>query len=114
LEPFDQNSMCDILDIKLPSLKVWILKKNRPRFSQAVSEACAQLRVYSNFFEEEKNRLKTLEKYGLLAYRPRLFVIIGRKGEISPIIKRSIELSISDVTIQTYDDVVLKMKKKID
>jgi hypothetical protein len=35
-------------------------------------------------------------------------------GGISPIIKRSIELSISDVTIQTYDDIVLKMKKKID
>jgi hypothetical protein len=113
LEPFSQTSMCDILDIKSPNLKVWILKKNRHRFSSAVLEACAQLRQYSNYFEEEENRLNILNRYGLLAYKPKLFVIIGRKGEIDLIIKKQIELTIPDVTIQTYDDIISKMKRKI-
>ena len=56
LEPYDQSRLCDILDLKLPTEKVWIPKKNRPRFSSAVMEACAQFREYSNYFDQDDNR----------------------------------------------------------
>jgi len=105
--------VCDILDIKLPNEKVWILQKNRPRFSSAVLEACAQLREYSSYFDEEDNRYKVLDKYGLSAYKPKMFTIIGRTGEINPIIRKKIEIGSPDITVQTYDDIIKKIKRKI-
>lgn len=113
LEPYDQGSICDILDIKLASCKIWIMKKNRTRFSQDVLEACAQLREYSRYFDEEDNRNRVLEKYGLSSYKPKLIVIIGRRGQISPIIRRHIESGIQDITVSTYDDVLSRMRHKI-
>ena len=82
LEPVDQNSLCDLLELKLPTVPIFVLQKRRMRFSAAVLEACAQLREYSNFFEEEKYRKIINERYGLLTYRPKMFVIIGRRGVI--------------------------------
>jgi hypothetical protein len=113
LEPYDRPHLCDILDLKLPSAKVWILKKNRPRFSAAVYEACAQLGEYSQFFEEEENRLRILDKYSLLAYKPKLFVIIGRRQKVDPITKRRIEGNIPGVSVLTYDDLIEKIKRRI-
>ena len=113
LEPYNMECLCDILDLKLPSTKVWILKKNRPRFSQSVSEAIAQLREYSQFFEEEENRMRILNKYGLSSYRPKLFVIIGRKGKVDPLVRRQIEVGIHDVAVLTYDDILERIRQKI-
>ena len=113
LEPYNSERLCAILDLKLPSTKVWVLKKNRPRFSYAVFEAVAQLREYSQFFEDEDNRLKILNEYGLLAYRPKLFVIIGRRGPVDPLVRRRIEIGTPDTTVLTYDDIIEKIRHKI-
>lgn len=50
LEPIGENSLSDLLELKLPSAPVFVLQKSRMRFSAAVLEACAQLREYSAFF----------------------------------------------------------------
>lgn len=113
LEPVDQSGLCDILDLKLPTTKLFVLKKSRMRYSAAVFEACSQLREYSNFFDDSINREKTQEKYGLLAYKPKMIVIIGRKGSIDHITKRKIESDMSpNIQLKTYDDLISRAKTK--
>lgn len=114
LEPIEKNALCDLLELKLPSAPVYVLQRRRMRFSAAVLEACAQLRTYSQFFDEERNRKCIEERYGLLAYRPKLFVIIGRRGNLNPIEVRKIESDIPNLTLRTYDDVLNRVKFRID
>jgi cold shock CspA family protein/quinol monooxygenase YgiN len=113
LEPIGNNPLCDILELKLPSVSPFILKQRRMRYSAAVLEACAQLRQYSHFFEDAKNRRLVKERYGLSAYRPRMFVVIGRRGNLDPISIRLIQSDTPSLLFRTYDDVVERMKHKI-
>lgn len=114
LEPIETNPLCDILELKLPSKQVYILKKNRIRFSSAVNEACAQLREYSMYFDEDKNREAVYKRYSLQAYRPKMFVIIGRQGSVNPIDARKAQVDAPQLNIRTYDDVIARMKAKIE
>jgi cold shock CspA family protein len=115
LEPIDQSSLCDLLELKLPSVKIFILKENRMHYSAAVAEACAQLRMYSEFFDEEKNRITFEKTYpGLRAYKPKMFVIIGRQGKVDPLIRRSIESDMPNLILRTYDEVLNRAKWKVD
>jgi hypothetical protein len=113
LEPINQDSLCDVLDLKLPSAEIFVLKKNRIRFSSAVFEACAQLREYSLFFDEEKNRNAVYEKHRLLAFKPRLIVIIGRRGDVSSIDLRKMQLDVPQLCVRTYDDLISRMQARI-
>lgn len=114
LEPFYQNSMCDLLELKLPSAKVFVLKKNRMRFSSAIYEALAQLQEYGNYFDEEKNRKKIEEDYGLSVFKPKMFLIIGRQAKIDPLVKRSIESNVPDLNLRTYDEIIIRQKAKVE
>lgn len=100
LEPVDQTRLADVLELKLPSAEIFVMKKGRRRFSAAVFEACAQLREYAEFFDEERNRRRVQEQYGLLAYRPRLFVIIGRRSDVDSLTVRRIEQGTPDVQVR--------------
>ena len=113
LEPIDQSRLCDLLELKLPSAQIFVLKARRQRFSADVFEACAQLREYALYFDEERNRRFVKEKYGLAAYKPRMFVIIGRRGSLSPIQLRNVELDAPGLTLRTYDDIAARMKAKV-
>ncbi len=77
-------------------------------------EACAQLRTYRDYFEEKANRDRFHMKYGLDAFRPRMFVIIGRRGRIDPIEWRRIEGDLAGLHIETYDDVLDRAKRKLE
>jgi DNA-directed RNA polymerase omega subunit len=110
LEPVDQNSLCDLLELKLPSARLFTLKKNRMRYSAAVAEACAQLREYGRYFEEEKNRKVFLDKYGLRAYKPKMFVIIGRRSTVDPLDERNVQTDLPNLHLRTYDDIINRMK----
>lgn len=114
LEPFEQHNLCDLLELKLPSEQVFVLKKRRKRFSAAVMEACAQLREYSAFFDEESNRRKIYEKHHLQTYRPKMFVIIGRRGNLNPIELRQVQSDLPNLHLRTYDDVINRMRIRID
>jgi hypothetical protein len=114
LEPIDQNFLCDLLELKLPSAPVFILQKNRVRFSAAVSEARAQLLEYSRYFDEHKNRGAIQEKYGLKVYRPKMFLIIGRLGSVDPFNRRKIEAAVSDLCLCTYDDLIYRVKTRLE
>lgn len=114
LEPIDQSSLCDLLELKLPSAQIFVLQQRRMRFTAAVLEACTQLREYNMFFDEEKNRRKTHDEYGLLAFKPRMFVIIGRRGDVSPLDIRKMETDVPNLKLRTYDDVIARIKAKVD
>jgi hypothetical protein len=113
LQPISQNPLCDLLELKLPSAQVFVLQQRRMRFSSAVMEACAQLREYAAFFDEERNRRVVYEQYGLMAFKPKMFVIIGRRGTINPIDARRIESDLPQFCLRTYDDIVARMKVKV-
>lgn len=114
LEPLNQESLCDLLELKLPTAPIFVLKKKRMRFSAAVLEACAQLREYSIFFDEEKNRRRVQEEYGLLAFKPKMFVIIGRRGDVDPIDVRKMESDFPNLNLRTYDDVITRTRAKVE
>lgn len=115
LEPVDQSSLCDLMELKLPSTQVFILKKNRLRFSAAVLEAAAQLRAYNRYFDEEGNRKTFEDAYpGLRAFKPKMFVIIGRQGTVNPIARRDIETDLPNLILHTYDELLTRMKWKVN
>jgi hypothetical protein len=115
LQPVNQRALCDLLELKLPSVEVFVMKKNRPRYSAAVYEAAAQLREYSRYFDEETNRATFRDKYPLLnVYRPRMFVIIGRQGAENPTVARAVESGMPDIYLRTYDDVLRRAKWKLE
>ncbi|MEO5331575.1 MAG: DUF4263 domain-containing protein [Magnetococcus sp. YQC-5] len=114
LEPVDQEKFCDLLEIKSTFQKVFVIKKNRVRFSSAVYEACAQLRTYSLFFDDERNRYKVFNKHGVNIYKPRMFLIIGRKGKTNQIDAINASLDLPYVTIRSYDDVLSMAANKLN
>ncbi|HEX2093878.1 MAG TPA: Shedu anti-phage system protein SduA domain-containing protein, partial [Longimicrobiaceae bacterium] len=106
LEPFGKNALCDLLELKTPSASAYVLKKNRMRFSAAVFEAAAQLREYSRYFDEGSHRQRLQERYGLEAYKPRMFIILGRTGKVNPLDLRSAELDLPGVTLRSFDAIL--------
>lgn len=112
LEPYSPNSLCDILEIKRPSAKVVTLRQSRARFSSAVSEACAQAREYGSFFDSSQHQKAIRERYGLEIYKPRLFVVIGRRPLIDQKLLRRIEEGNPGVNVKTYDDLLERMQRR--
>ncbi len=114
LEPVNKKALCDLLEIKTPLTNVFVIKKNRLRFSASVFEAAAQLREYQLYFDNEQQRRLIERKYGLLAYKPRMYVILGRTGWLDPIQVKKAEINLADTTLRTYDDVLARMKSKLE
>jgi len=114
LEPEEQDGFADVLEIKLPSSGVFVKKQSRLRYSAAVTEACAQLREYGAYFDEKTNREAMRKKYGLWAYRPRLFLIIGRRESVDPLAARRAEdVLVRGLEIRTYDDLLDRVKRRL-
>ena len=115
LEPINQNALCDLMELKLPTAQAFVLKKSRMRFSAAVLEACAQLRVYNRYFDEEHNRKNFEDAYpGLRAFKPKMFVIIGLQGNVDPFARRDMQNDLPNLVLHTYDEVLARMKWKVD
>jgi len=113
LEPIDQSSFCDLLELKLPSTEIFVLKKNRARYSAAVFEAAAQLREYGKYFDSEANLNRFQQNYPhLRVYKPRMFVIIGRQNNESSMLKREIQSEFPQLFLKTYDELLARMKWK--
>lgn len=109
LEPI-YNQYWDILDLKRPTTKLIINKKNRVRFSHHVHEAVAQLRTYGNYFNDSSNRDLIKSKYGIQCYNPKLIVVIGTKYSIDEMMFKNSELDLSKVHIKTYDELAEEVK----
>lgn len=113
LEPFD-DSFCDILDLKLPTQKLIIGRKDRLDLAAGLHEVAAQLREYAAYFEQEKYRRMVKEKYGLRVYRPRLIALVGRdmKQMVEPQLRRAMT-QYDNLQFMTFDELVRHAKKRI-
>jgi hypothetical protein len=108
LEPFDQNDLADLLELKLPNVPIVVGTKDRRRLSAKVAEASAQLRTYRDYFEDRRNIASFQERSGLTVFRPHMFVLIGRRPALDPVAMRRIE---GDVTLWTYDDIIDRARR---
>ena len=113
LKPYNENALCDLLEIKLPSAKLVVGSNNRKRLSAALMEACAQLREYRDYFELRRNREAIEEAYGLRFFRPRMMVLMGRRSEYLPHELRKAESDLPHLTITTYDDLVERVRSRM-
>jgi anti-anti-sigma factor len=110
LRPHD-GTLCDIVDIKLPTASLIVGSHNRRRFSAAIADAAAQLRTYRDYFDDKARRESVREKYGFTAFRPKLSVVIGRRAEIDPVAYKQIRDGTRDLEVVTYDDLLEKARK---
>jgi hypothetical protein len=108
LEPFDQGGLADLLELKLPNVPIVVGAKDRRRLSAKVAEAVAQLRTYRDYFDDPRNIASFRERSGLTVFRPRMFVLIGRRPAVDPIDMRRLE---GDVTLWTYDDIIDRARR---
>jgi hypothetical protein len=76
-------------------------------------EACAQLREYNIYFENKETRDRIYREYGLLTYRPKMIVIIGRRGNVDPLSFCRIQSDLPNLVLRTYDDVVNRAKARL-
>ena len=114
LEPLECSGFADLVELKLPTTQVFVLKKNRVRFSAAVFEAAAQAREYAAFFDDEANRRSVQQRLGFTAYRPKVFVILGRGTRVDPLVARRAEEDLPPrLSLETFDDIVTRMKTRI-
>jgi hypothetical protein len=113
LEPYN-DAFCDILDIKLPSQKFFVGRKDRENLAAGLHEVAAQLREYASYFEEEKYRKFVREKYGLNVYKPRLIAIVGRDMRQMTEDKFRRALTVYDnLRFMTFDELLHHARRRI-
>jgi anti-anti-sigma factor len=113
LEPHWSHTTCDLLDLKLPTERIIVGSENRQGFSAAVMKALYQLREYHDYFENRENRNRILEMHGISAYKPKLYVVIGRSQFIDPLIRAKAESDHKQLRLYTYDEILLRAKYRI-
>ncbi|MFG1920514.1 Shedu anti-phage system protein SduA domain-containing protein [Cryptosporangium sp. NPDC048952] len=113
LKPTNTNALCDLLEIKLPKVKLIRESPNRVRLSSAIMEACAQLREYRDYFEDPERRKSVREEYGLDFFRPRMIVLIGHRRWHSATDLRKAETDVPNLSIVTYDDILERARARL-
>lgn len=112
LEPVG-GGFADVLDLKLPSVRLIVGRKDRVRLSAHVAEALSQVREYRAYFEDSRRRQAVRERYGLQAYRPTAAVLIGRDpgpGQDKFELKRLWDELPGHVRIITYDELLRQVR----
>ncbi|MCY3762500.1 MAG: DUF4263 domain-containing protein [Gemmatimonadetes bacterium] len=117
LEPLESR-FCDLLELKIPYQKLVTRLQNsrRTRFRAFVNEAAAQLKEYQKFFDERGQRTQFHKKYGLEAYKPKMFLVAGRTHHFDSDVERKElnQLLPRDLELWTYDDLLLRAKRYVE
>ncbi len=102
------NGYADIVEFKLPNLKnnPLVGRNNRESFSAEISSYVSQTRVYSTFFDDPNNRQWFEDKYGFKVYKPRRYLVIGRRSDFNSDEWREIKADYQNLEIMSYDDLV--------
>jgi len=102
------NGLSDIVEFKLPTHKgsTVVGTENRETFGSFLHSYIAQTRVYSEYFEDPRNRQLVLSEHGINVLYPRRYVVFGRRWMFSHEEWRKIEHDYKNVVIRTYDDIV--------
>jgi hypothetical protein len=113
VEPIS-DGWCDVVDLKLPSERIFVGGGERPRLSQAIAEAASQLRQYSRWFDDRKVAKAVEEQYGFRCFKPRQVVIIGRDPrEFSETQREAARSAYPDLEIVTYDKLLSAAKSRL-
>jgi hypothetical protein len=112
LEPAG-GGFADIMDLKLPRVRLVAGRSDRLRLTAHVAEAIAQVREYRAYFEDSAQRQAVQDRYGLQAYRPTAAVLIGRDPGPGPDkfeLKRLLDELPGHVKLITYDDLLRQVR----
>ncbi|MDU6855080.1 MAG: DUF4263 domain-containing protein [Clostridiales bacterium] len=102
------NGYADIVEFKLPYVKgnTVVGRENREQFSSEINSYIAQTRVYKQYFDDPANRTWFEQKYGFKVYKPRRYLVVGRRWDFNSDIWMEIKSEYPDLEILTYDDLV--------
>jgi len=104
-----ENGLFEVCDIKLPNEKIIKYQKNRDEFYAKIgTDFAGQLRNYSNYFNDSRNRKKIIDKYGLnINAAPQKILIVGRNKNIDRFLLHEILSSRGhEFSLITYDDIL--------
>jgi hypothetical protein len=102
------NGYADIVEFKLPNIsKSFVVgASNRESFSAWLNSYISQTRVYATYFDDPNNRKWFEEKYGFKVYKPRRWLVVGRRDDFDSDVWREIVADHQDLEIMTYDDLI--------
>lgn len=113
LEPM-AGELADVVEIEPAEKRAVTTVDGVAELSEVVVQACARLREYRDYFEEERHRIKVEDTHGIRAFRPRMFVLIGRAGDTDPVTRRRLETQLADVKLRSWDDVLAVARSRLD
>jgi hypothetical protein len=98
----------DIVEFKLPEIAggVVVGVGNRETFSSEINSYISQTRVYREYFDDSKNRKWFEKKYGFRVYKPKRYLVLGRRWHFDAEEWKAIEADHQDLKILTYDDLI--------
>lgn len=102
------NGYADIIEFKLPNMKSNSItgRNNREHFSSELNTYIAQTRVYATYFDDPNNRKWFEKKYGFRVYKPKRYLVIGRRNDFEMDEWIEIRADYNNLEIITYDDLV--------
>ncbi len=102
------DGFADIVEFKLPFLrqKAVVGSSNRETFSAQINSYISQTRVYREYFDDPNNRNHIKTKYEFNVYKPKRYLVVGRRWELNSEEWRSIAADFHDLVILTYDDLI--------
>jgi hypothetical protein len=110
LKPIDKV-LWEILDLKLPTVPLIAGSDNREDLSYQLHRGISQLMNYSKFFDNPRNREKVFRATGIDCFKPRLTLVIGKKGNIDEALwNRIIDQERPFVQILGYDELLSRSK----
>ena len=102
------NGYADIVEFKLQNVrsKTIVGRANREHFSSEINTYIAQTRKYCVYFDDPNNRNWFEREYGYKVYKPRRYLVIGRRNDFASDEWVEIKSDYSDLELITYDDLV--------
>lgn len=102
------NGYADIVEFKLPQIDkaVVVGGANRETFAAWLQSYVSQTRVYASYFEDPNNRAWFEKKYGLKVFKPRRYLVVGRRKDFDSDVWREIMSDYPGLDIMTFDDLV--------
>lgn len=102
------NGFADIVEFKLPHNdgNIIVGKNNRESFSAWMNQYISQTRVYSQYFDDPNNRKWFENKYGFKVYKPKRWLVVGRRSDFDAFTWREIASDYKDLEVMNFDDLV--------
>ncbi|MDQ2910284.1 MAG: DUF4263 domain-containing protein [Actinomycetota bacterium] len=111
LRPVVEDDLCDILELKVPTMPLLTGKESRPQFTTKLAAAVTQLHDYAEALDDPRVRRRVEEQYDLRLFQPRLYVIAGRSTSVDRTRLRRAMAGDFRTSIYTWDDVLTMARK---